>query len=835
MKIFKKCSLIVSLLLVVVMAFALVACSKECTEHVDDNGDLKCDNCSADMTPSGGNTDGGNTDGGNTDGGNTDGNDGKVDYTVTLKDTAGNAVQGASVQIRVDTKAGETKVTNAQGKAIFRITEGKLHEVIILNAPTDYVYDDAPYQFAKNSKTLVIDDIVKIVNYTYNVTLKDTDGYGVEGATVQLCIGENCLLPQTTNQNGKVTFSSQLQGSAYVTINAIPSVYTVLPGIELGVTHLYLDEGETDITLTVAGMLQDYTFSVSDMFGGDPMADIKVSIYNKNNALIDEVITDATGTFTLSMVKDNYYLIASHKEGSPEYFWLGKSDNGTQAITSTNVVIQFMRMSEVNYKINVSRTNAQLGYNGLSVALYDYSLNEVASADVVDGVANIFAPYGNYIAVLKGLQATSSYTAINFTKNKIITGVININDSIAQGATQNAPLYVTEYGEFNVKLNENEVAYVAIPNAVDTFIKTATDLISILYKGDTYVYDTVNDWFQIELTENAGETALLKITALQDLGVAGIDLVITKEGTKASPFEVEVDVDEATTVEANIKTGEVYYSFEMPASGRITLASTDDVYFTINDDVKSSAIFFEGELIIISVIGDGEVEFTITYTDSEAEHKVLVAAEGTPVASVEVTVYIFDGTTYTEHQTAMTGTNGYAVFNLKERPLGYYVVGINETAIPSGYEKYEDYVQFSKMDEEVYYDCAYNLKLIRNGSVNAPFIWQSGHYAPPQAGVTVNVNAGATVYYSLNAGVETNSEIETYYVYISDANAVISFYKDTNEDYEVTLADQVTSGTLANGVYYIEIPVATNVLIAVTTANGEGATFQMECAVELPQ
>ncbi len=834
MKSFKKCSLIVSLLLVVVMACALVACSNKCTEHVDANGDLKCDNCSTDMTPAG---DGGNTDGGNTDGGNTDAGDGKTEYLVTLKDTSGNPVVGASVQIRVDTKNGETKTTDAQGKATFRIVPGKLQEVLILSAPEDYVYDDAPYQFAKNSTSLVIDDIVKMVYYYYKVILKDTDGYGVEGAEVQVCIGENCLLPQVTDQNGVTTFKTQLNGAGYITINSLPNVYTVLPGIELGVTHFNFDEGDYEETLTVAGFLENYTFSVTDMFGGDPMADIRISVYNKQGTLVAEEITDASGTFTLNIVKDSYYLIATHKDGNPEYFWLGKSDQGTQQINTTNVSVQFMKMLQVSYVVNVSRTNPQLGYNGLSVSLYDYSLNEVASADVEAGVATISAPYGNYIAVLNGLQDGSSYSAINFTKNTIITGIININDALDQGSSANAPLYLTEYGEFNVKLNEGEVVYVAIPNAVDTHVKTATNLISILYNDDTYEYDVVNDEFQISLEEDAGETAILKITALADLGVDGIDLVVIKEGTKAYPYEVSVNDSDPTSVLANIKTGELYYTFTMPANGRVTLASTDDVSFKINGEEKASGVFFADDLIEVVVVGDGIVNFSITYEDTTAEHKVLVAAEGTPIANVEVTVYIANGGTYTIHETALTNAEGYAIFTLNERPIGYYVVGVDNGAVPQGYTKYQEYVSFNKYDYEEFYDCSYNFKLVRDGSANAPYVWEAGVYAPPQQAVTVNVAQGSTVYFSLYAGAEMGSEITTYYIIIYDDNAVISFYKDSNDDFEVTLDDDKIEGTLDADVggYYVEIPVATNVLIAVSSANGEAATYLMECAVELPQ
>ena len=49
---------------------------------------------------------------------------------------------------------------------------------------------------------------------TYVITVTDTDGNALAGATVQLCVGDMCLLPTVTDANGVATF--ELDEADYV-------------------------------------------------------------------------------------------------------------------------------------------------------------------------------------------------------------------------------------------------------------------------------------------------------------------------------------------------------------------------------------------------------------------------------------------------------------------------------------------------------------------------------------------------------------------------------------------------------------------------------------------
>ena len=137
----KLTKILVILLVVSTLSFALIGCNADepCTEHVDANGDLKCDNCTADMTPTG---DGGNTDGGNTDGGNTDVDDGKTSYTVTVKDAVGNVMPNVIVSFyKGEVKAG-SKPTNNEGKAQIRLVKDSYTYTLTFTGDT-YYYDES--------------------------------------------------------------------------------------------------------------------------------------------------------------------------------------------------------------------------------------------------------------------------------------------------------------------------------------------------------------------------------------------------------------------------------------------------------------------------------------------------------------------------------------------------------------------------------------------------------------------------------------------------------------------------------------------------------------------
>ncbi|MBO5776115.1 MAG: TlpA family protein disulfide reductase, partial [Clostridia bacterium] len=162
----------VLLVFAVILCAMLVACNDKCTEHVDADGDLKCDNCGAEVTPStdDGNTDGGNTDGGNTDGGNTDGGNGDggntdggngggntiVTYTVNVKSIGGMPLENVLTYVWQGDEYMDYGKTNSNGQATISLPIASNYKVTLQSVPDGYVVNDAGYSFTGRTANITL-------------------------------------------------------------------------------------------------------------------------------------------------------------------------------------------------------------------------------------------------------------------------------------------------------------------------------------------------------------------------------------------------------------------------------------------------------------------------------------------------------------------------------------------------------------------------------------------------------------------------------------------------------------------------------------------------------
>lgn len=135
----KKTVIALLLVFAIIMTGMLVACNEECTEHIDADGNLKCDNCDADMS-----TD----DGGNGDGGTTTPS-GKATYTVTIKSMAGVPIKTTAyvMQANGDLKS-YIATDEATGTGSKEIEVGEYY-IELGSLPDGYVAD-AKYYFQKS-------------------------------------------------------------------------------------------------------------------------------------------------------------------------------------------------------------------------------------------------------------------------------------------------------------------------------------------------------------------------------------------------------------------------------------------------------------------------------------------------------------------------------------------------------------------------------------------------------------------------------------------------------------------------------------------------------------
>lgn len=83
----------------------------------------------------------------------TNANDGKVTYTVTVVDEAGNPVAGALVQLCLESCV--PSVTNAEGKATYNVEEAD-YKVSFVSFPEGYTSDVNEFHFEAGSYELTL-------------------------------------------------------------------------------------------------------------------------------------------------------------------------------------------------------------------------------------------------------------------------------------------------------------------------------------------------------------------------------------------------------------------------------------------------------------------------------------------------------------------------------------------------------------------------------------------------------------------------------------------------------------------------------------------------------
>lgn len=144
----KKSVIALLLIFAILLTGMLVACNDECTEHIDSDGNLKCDNCEADMpfVDDGGN----NGNGTNPPAGQT------ANYSISVKSMAGVALEGVTAFIRdsATNQIVDYFNTDANGNASKSLNVGNYY-VEISSPPKGYVAE-SKYYFNENKKANIV-------------------------------------------------------------------------------------------------------------------------------------------------------------------------------------------------------------------------------------------------------------------------------------------------------------------------------------------------------------------------------------------------------------------------------------------------------------------------------------------------------------------------------------------------------------------------------------------------------------------------------------------------------------------------------------------------------
>ena len=170
-----------------------------------------------------------------------------TDYTVTVKDSDGNAVEGAKLIIAYRGGSSEELTTGADGKASATLEASGRLTAEITSVPAGYIKPTSKTTFDENATTATVTlELDKRVAHT--VTVKDSDGNAVVGVNVLICQSV-CQMPVATDENGVAVVTFEPEAS-YIKVKIDSADYTLVGELDAD-GYLHFDEGTTEVTLTV--------------------------------------------------------------------------------------------------------------------------------------------------------------------------------------------------------------------------------------------------------------------------------------------------------------------------------------------------------------------------------------------------------------------------------------------------------------------------------------------------------------------------------------------------------------------------------------------------------
>lgn len=266
-----------------------------------------------------------------------------VDYTVVVKDSADNLVNGVSVELwNTDGKVGEAVTTNAQGEAVFsQITAG---EYTIKIVSDDYAYDKE-VTIAKSFVNCTTEvSVTALVAYTVMLELPE----GVEASVFD---GVTATLKGTeatgTLQNGTVTFTQKVK----------PGVYQIIIEKDGYIVKGSTKNNEISVTAVV---------EINNSLENEPLVG---EIYNTLGGTTWKFTVASTAEYTITFNADGTGTIEKH-----DITWSSMGWEGMDGST-TYTFIYRCRDNAGNYNLAFERkgegvtdaTNGGAGFNEIGV------------------------------------------------------------------------------------------------------------------------------------------------------------------------------------------------------------------------------------------------------------------------------------------------------------------------------------------------------------------------------------------------------------------------------------------------------------------------------------
>ncbi len=171
-------------------------------------------------------------------------------YTINVVDKSGAPVKDAVCYVSIDGAAKGEKKTDADGKATWELTAGKVATVTLKSVPAQYKKGTANATtdvLLTGGATAYTFEVTKLLAFT--LRLVDENGDAVEGANVQICYGASgtCYKPANTDEYGEYKVYLDTDELVKAKINSVPTGYVNPTGEE----YTYFESGSFELEITV--------------------------------------------------------------------------------------------------------------------------------------------------------------------------------------------------------------------------------------------------------------------------------------------------------------------------------------------------------------------------------------------------------------------------------------------------------------------------------------------------------------------------------------------------------------------------------------------------------
>ncbi|MBS0849353.1 Ig-like domain-containing protein, partial [Citrobacter sp. JGM124] len=589
-------------------------------------------------------------------------------YTVTVKDSNGNPVPGATVTPTADKSAVDTAssgITNASGETTITLTSTNVAvadiTVMARVGDTARVNADKKVSFIADSASAKVtsvklqgSDVSKIADgissFTYTVTVKDSNDNPVPGATVTATANKSGLpeIPNgVTNASGEATITLTSTNVAVADITVMARVGDT--------ASVNADRQVSFIADIATALIKSVNIEMNDVkANGEDTNKVIITVEDKQGNVVPNAqvtitvpttagystvpandTTDANGQLTVSITNTN--------AGSEDYtFSINESSKTTVLTFKADSETAELKSTDFTIVTNNSIADGK-AENKVQAIVKDAQGNLVPDVSVVFSANNSAAPATQTITTNASGQAIFTLTNTKAGNTQVqaylgsqpTTTAVSLNLLFAAGAPvvgtssieTNQSAYVVKT-DMLVTVTLKDAQGNIVTGKVSALTDSVVDVANATTKANSNWIENSNGTYSRTYTANTVGTGLKASLQLTDWGTA----------TESPIYSIDADAASAVITASVLSNGKKL----TPADG----ATSYDILITVKDQYGNTVPSYELTLTSpvltearkISTSSDGTVTTAVSSSIAGSNNVTIASTMNSSVAEASVTL-----------------------------------------------------------------------------------------------------------------------------------------------------------------------------------------------------